>query len=161
MSGVITKNADNIDNLRKKVSNYLLRSGMRIDTIKLITGASEEDILELIPKIKKVRLKKGRGYIVSVVFEDETERAYNVKPLIEELEKWHKLIDRAEFKKYKILKDGKGIVWDKDLIISSRAFFEGGKLIFDKYIEDYKDKRKISLKKSNKNRVDSKTKGSE
>ena len=66
-------------------------------------------------------------YTLSVLFEDNTRKKYDVKPLFEEWDVFKNLYEiKGLFNQVKVDMGGYGIVWNEDIDLSCNELCEGG-----------------------------------
>ena len=65
--------------------------------------------------------------IIEITFANGTKKKYDVKPLMHRWEVFKKLQNAELFNKVKVDVGGYGIVWSKDIDLSSEELWENGK----------------------------------
>ncbi|MDO5555947.1 MAG: DUF2442 domain-containing protein [Clostridia bacterium] len=77
-----------------------------------------------IHKIKDVKVLKYM--IIEVTFYNEIIKEYDIKPLLKRFEAFKKLTDPETFNKVKVDVGGYGIVWNKNIDLSSEEIWKNG-----------------------------------
>ena len=71
-------------------------------------------------------IKALDNMVIEAVFDDGTNKKYNMKPIIEKYQEYKKLKDLKIFKTVKVDIGGYGIIWGNELDLSSEEIWNNG-----------------------------------
>lgn len=125
---------------RNDLMSFLLRTGVEISIIEKLLGINRKEIIPLVPDITEVKMRRGRGNMILIVFSDGTERSIDffLTPLVKDNEQLLEFFSKREnIIKFQFNKDM--VFWDNTFSISKHEIFTIGKIIKDPFLDRIKN----------------------